>query len=286
MDAMRQPHTNTKLALLTVIVALASVAVACADKPDSASLRKAYLRIPVRVRALVEWANEGKAATPRNVDERIETLWARNDARRWITWVIDPSLLPGTDGVPSADLEMLERDDGCDIICAQWERNGLAFSVLQTSTIMTVTVAAESKQSDETGAGRAAATRLAGRVFRNHDEVLMPRGAVDVNVVESAGGSRAILLKALADGEVEELAGGYRGLPRRLKNAKGHKDRTWRLFWWRHVSWWSTPGTTVFYFPKVGGGPTAASYGYDEADRRWFEERTYHNKSGKRPEGK
>ena len=273
---MTRPRTNRASGPVSAIVALAVAGVAAADQANDESLRKAYEKIPVRVRTLVEWANEGKAAKRRDVNERMETLWARNSALRWMKRAIDPELLPADDEVLKEQLAMLERDDGCDIICAQWTRPELTFNVLQTNSIMTVAVTEESRGSDRKGVARSSVVKLAGRVFRNHDKVLVHSDNKDVNVVESAGGSRAILLESLANGKVQELDGGYRGQLRRLEHAKGHMDRAWCQFWWRRVSWWSTPGTVVFYFPKVSGGSIAPSYGYEEMDKQWFEKQVYY----------
>ena len=270
---MTQPHANTTLPLAIAIIILASATVVPADKGDEKSLRNAYERIPVRVRALVEWADEGKAATPRTVEESERTRLARTTALRWVEEVIDPKLRPPGEDALKPRLELLERDDGCDIIATEWEQDGLAFSVLQTNTFMTATVRGQSVKSGEKGADRPAVMTLAGRVFGNRDEVLVPEGGANVNVVESAGGSRAVLLNSLAKGDVEELKGGYSGVPRRIETAKDHSDRLRCLFWWRHVGWWSTPDAVVFYLPKVSGGSFAASYNYELGDSRWFEKR-------------
>ena len=281
---MTRPQMNMRLVLMSVIVALVAAGIAPADQTaGDEQLLTAYEKIPVRVRTLVEWANKGKAATPRNVDERMETLWARNNALRWIKRTIDPELLSKDNDLLKEQLDMLERDDGCDIICAQWTQRGLTFNVLQTRTIMAVAVTEGARGSDSKGLARPSVVKLADRIFRNHDKALVRRDNKEVNVVESAGGSRAILLASLADGGVQELDGGYRGECRRIESTKNHVDRAWCRFWWRYVSWWSTPDTVVFYFPKVSGGSILASYEYDEADKQWFEERTDHNKSGRRP---
>ena len=239
--------------------------------PSDEQLRAAYEKIPVRVRTLVEWANAGKPATARNVDEGERTRLARNTALSWVKGVIDPELRPPGEDALKPRLELLERDDGCDIIATEWEQDGLAFSVLQTHTFMTVTVRGQSGSSGEKGADRAAAMTLAGRVFGNHDEVLRPRGGVNVNIVESAGDSRAVLLDSLAKGDAEELKGGYSGAPRRIETAKDYSDRMWLWYWWRHVGWWSTPDAVVFYLPKISGGPFMASYNYELGDSHWFD---------------
>ena len=145
--------------------------------------------------------------------------------------------------------------------------------VLLHQTIIGLETKKQLKKAGEKGADRPAVVALAGRVFGNRDKVLVPEGGVYVDIVESAGGSRAVLLDALAKGEAEELKGGYRGVPRRIERAKDHSDRLRRMFWWRHVGWWSTPDAVVFYLPKVSGGSFAASYNYELGDSRWFEKR-------------